>query len=200
MVQRLKKLRKEYLKLSQTEFGKQLGVSRDVIKNLELSCVEIKDYMVNLICQTFNVNEDWLRNGNEPIFIEKTDDILEQFLEEFELGDVAKDIIRSYIKLPKEEQRMFENFVAKLFKQMQEEEKQNNSHKAEVVENTCENSKNEEITNINEFKKQQEPKQEQELVKIIARGEGITYITKEEFEELKRNSTMLDPEDYDKYF
>ena len=83
---------------------------------------------------------------------------------------------------------------------MQEEEKQNNSHKAEVVENTCENSKNEEITNINEFKKQEEPKQEQELVKIIARGEGITYITKEEFEELKRNSTMLDPEDYDKYF
>ena len=33
--ERIRKLRKEHLKMSQTEFGERLGVSRSVINNLE---------------------------------------------------------------------------------------------------------------------------------------------------------------------
>ena len=33
------------------------------------------------------------------------------------------------------------------------------------------------------------------MVKIVARDEGVTYITKEEFEEIKRNSKELTPEE-----
>ena len=113
--QRLKELRKNILKLTLKDFGNEISLSPGALGDIENGRRILQDRHIKLICQTFNVNEDWLRNGNEPIFIEKTDDILEQFLEEFKLGDVAKDIIRSYIKLPKEEQRMFENFVAKLF-------------------------------------------------------------------------------------
>ncbi|MFR8874804.1 MAG: helix-turn-helix transcriptional regulator [Oscillospiraceae bacterium] len=50
--------------LSQTEFGKRLDVSRDVINNLELSRLK-KDpgALLRLICKTYNVNYGWLMNG-----------------------------------------------------------------------------------------------------------------------------------------
>jgi transcriptional regulator with XRE-family HTH domain len=50
-------------KLSQTEFGARLGVSRDVIANLETGRVEPSQVIINAICREFNVNEQWLRTG-----------------------------------------------------------------------------------------------------------------------------------------
>ena len=75
--ERLKCLRNELLgeKFTMKSFGEKLGVSGDVIKNIEYNRVEIKDHMIKLICQTFNVNEEWLRNGTEPIFKEDTEEI-----------------------------------------------------------------------------------------------------------------------------
>lgn len=41
---------------------------------------------------------------------------------------------------------------------------------------------------------------QQETVKIVARGEGVTEISQEEFDRITKNAIKLDPEDYDKYF
>ena len=59
---RAKQLR-QALGMTQTEFGEKLGVSKGVIVNLELSRVELKDMMINLICRTFKVNTLWLEKG-----------------------------------------------------------------------------------------------------------------------------------------
>lgn len=62
---RIKELRKS-LGLSQEEFGQTLGVSRDVIGNIEydrLKRPEQKEPIYKLICEKFNVNEAWLRTG-----------------------------------------------------------------------------------------------------------------------------------------
>lgn len=64
--ERVKELRKKHLKLSQTAFGEKLGVSRSVINNIELNALakpEQKLPLLKLICEKFNVNEDWLLNG-----------------------------------------------------------------------------------------------------------------------------------------
>ena len=37
-------------------------------------------------------------------------------------------------------------------------------------------------------------------VKIVARGEGITEISQEEFDRITKNAVKLDPKDYHKYF
>ena len=63
----IKELRND-LKLSQTEFGKKLGVSRDTINNLERNRVDIKDLIIKSICHEFNVNELWLRSGDGDMF------------------------------------------------------------------------------------------------------------------------------------
>ena len=62
MNERIRHLR-ESMGLSRAAFGKKLGVSGDVINNLERGRVEIKEPMIKLICKEFNVNEAWLRTG-----------------------------------------------------------------------------------------------------------------------------------------
>ena len=70
--ERIRELRKNHLRLSQTDFGDRLGVSRSVIKNIELNALARPDQklsLIKLICKEFSVNEDWLLNGNEPMFV-----------------------------------------------------------------------------------------------------------------------------------
>ncbi len=69
--ERVKTLRKQHLNLSQNEFGNILGVSRDVIANIELNRLSTplqNKSLLKLICIEFNVNEEWLKSGNGEIF------------------------------------------------------------------------------------------------------------------------------------
>lgn len=109
---RVKKLRKA-LNLSQTEFGKKLGVSKDVIANIELERVEIKELTINLICRTYNVNPLWLAEGEGDIFIETSESIIEDLASEYNLTDTEKKIISNFIKLPPEERKTVIDIVKK---------------------------------------------------------------------------------------
>lgn len=62
MPNRIKAVR-EALKLSQREFGEKLGVSRDVISNLEYDRVQPKELLLRHICQLYRVNPYWLESG-----------------------------------------------------------------------------------------------------------------------------------------
>ena len=59
---RIRQIRKSK-HLSQPTLGEFLGVSRDMISNIELGRVEPKDWLIKLLCTQFNVNEIWLRTG-----------------------------------------------------------------------------------------------------------------------------------------
>ena len=65
LYERIRELRKNYLHMSQTDFGERLGVSRSVIKNIELNALAKPDQklsLLKLICKEFSVNEEWLIN------------------------------------------------------------------------------------------------------------------------------------------
>ena len=111
--ERVKFLRKEELNLTQEEFGKKLGVSRDVIKNLELSLVDVKDYMVKLICLTFNVREEWLKRGKGSVFKDEEVNIFD-LLKEKGVNDIFLKIIKNYISLPKNDKTTINNYIKKL--------------------------------------------------------------------------------------
>ena len=71
--ERVRYLRKEYLKMTQTEFGKHLGVSRSVINNIELNYLsrpEKKISLFKLISKEFGVNEDWLLYGKGEMLVD----------------------------------------------------------------------------------------------------------------------------------
>lgn len=71
MNERIRMVREEF-HLSRAAFGKDLGVSGDVINNLERGRVEAKDPIIKLICSTYQVSEKWLRTGEGKMFIQKS--------------------------------------------------------------------------------------------------------------------------------
>lgn len=73
MTNRVKAIR-EALKLSQREFGEKLGVSRDVISNIEYGRVQPKELLLRHICQLYRVNEHWLETGEGEMFKENPEE------------------------------------------------------------------------------------------------------------------------------
>lgn len=71
MNERLKELRKK-LGLTQQEFAERLGIKRNAVTNYEVGRNEPADMVVSLICREFGVNEEWLRTGDGPQFVEIT--------------------------------------------------------------------------------------------------------------------------------
>lgn len=69
MCNRIRALR-EALRLSQRQFGEKLGVSRDVIGNLEYGRVEPKPLFLQHLCQLYKVNPVWLETGEGAMFEE----------------------------------------------------------------------------------------------------------------------------------
>lgn len=67
MKDRIKKLRKK-LDLTQREFAEKIGTSQNVLANYEIGRRNPSNSVINNICKTFNVNEEWLRNGIGDMF------------------------------------------------------------------------------------------------------------------------------------
>lgn len=68
MHERLKILRKK-LDLTQQEFAERIGSKRNTVAKYETEANTPSTAVVSLICREFNVNEDWLRNGNGEMFL-----------------------------------------------------------------------------------------------------------------------------------
>lgn len=64
---RIRRVR-EALNLSQREFGEKLGVSRDVISNIEYGRVQPKKLLLQHMCQLYRVNARWLETGEGEMF------------------------------------------------------------------------------------------------------------------------------------
>lgn len=69
--ERVKAIRKE-LGLTLESFGEKLGVGKSAISNIEKGYRNLTEQMFKSICREFNVNEEWLRNGTEPMFVDKS--------------------------------------------------------------------------------------------------------------------------------
>ena len=91
--ERLRKLRKT-LGLTQQEFADRLKVPRNTIGGYEVGKSNPSDAAVNNICNTFNVNEHWLRTGEGEMFIELTK---EEEIASF-IGGVLRDEDDSFKK------------------------------------------------------------------------------------------------------
>lgn len=112
--ERIKELRKVYLKLSQEKFGDMLGVNRDVINNIErnrLAKPEQKEPLYRLICETFKVNYKWLSSGEGEMFVTTKQSFLEKLSAEYGLSDTAQSIIECYLNLDDTQRTVVDNFI-----------------------------------------------------------------------------------------
>lgn len=106
---RIKSLRRQ-LKLSQTTFGEKLGVSRDVINNLENGRVEAKDLIIKTICSLFTVNEEWLRTGKGDMFIETKETALSKAADLLNLDETEQKFLSAYLSLEETQRHNFKEF------------------------------------------------------------------------------------------
>ena len=110
MNERIKELRKN-LNLTLEKFGKRLGVTKVTISNIENGNRNLTEQMLISICREFNVNENWLRNGEGEMFNSVPNSTMEQLRNEFHLDEFSFNLVYEYLKLPEEKR----NVVRELF-------------------------------------------------------------------------------------
>lgn len=115
---RLKKLR-EHLQMTQKQFAESIGISRPNLTNIETGKVQLADRNIKTICSVYNVNEDWLKNGNGEMFNDLSED------EEFDMlvgrlyaddDPFKKQVIKTMLTLDDEEWKFLEKMFNKIKK------------------------------------------------------------------------------------
>ena len=105
--ERIKYVR-ESLNLSQSKFGETMGVSRDVISNVELGRVEPKEYILRLICKTYRANYLYLTEEFGDPFVGVPEIIMD-------------DVIEEYVKLDEETRQSFKQYLFRVLEKAQKE-------------------------------------------------------------------------------
>ena len=113
MNERIRILRKS-LKLSQTAFGKRLGLKQTTIAGYETGGRIPNDAVISLLCREFSINESWLRTGNGDMSISPKHDILEELAMEYHLSDDSCALIRRFIELDESIQRAFVDYAVQV--------------------------------------------------------------------------------------
>lgn len=121
MKARIAELRKS-MNLTQDEFAKELGLSRNYIWMIEKGDRIPPDRTISDICRTFNVNPEWLRNGEGPMFMPDMDDETEYINEMLSavddpVVDVIKSIMKVYMALNDQDKKKVRDFVSKTKKE-----------------------------------------------------------------------------------
>ena len=127
MNKRVNELRK-LLGLSMEKFGEKLGVGKVAISLIESGKNNLTERNIVLICETFNVNECWLRNGTGDIFRKLTlEEEISSYLGKLLSGsnvnaDFQKRFIRALSRLNIEDWEVIEKFCDMLMEEKKEQE------------------------------------------------------------------------------
>ena len=109
--ERIRFLRKEYLQKSQTEFALLIGMKQTSVSSFEQIGATVTDQTIKSICFAVDgLNENWLRNGDKPMFLKTPTETIEQLKEKFHLDEFAYGFVSEYLKLDKEKRNLFQNF------------------------------------------------------------------------------------------
>lgn len=113
MNERIRKLRKT-LDLTQAVFAERIGMKQNSIALVESGKRNISDYALRVICREFNVNENWLQNGDGDMFNPDPASELDALAERYHLTDAARILIENFISLKPEQQDAVADFIQKV--------------------------------------------------------------------------------------
>ena len=115
--ERIRELRKKHLNMSMEVFGNRLGVSRDTINNIELNRLKKPDQKLSLyklICSEFNVREEWLLNGIEPMYASNEAEY-STLIDQIMTGEneFAKNIFKTFTSFDEKDWEALERMISK---------------------------------------------------------------------------------------
>ena len=126
---RIKYLRKNELKMTQTTFGKKIGLTGAAITRIEKGNNNASEQTLLSICREFNVNEEWLRTGKGEIFEELSSS--EQLMkytalllkeQDTETGNIIKNIIITYGQLDTTSKQVLKQIINKYIDNMKKDQ------------------------------------------------------------------------------
>lgn len=127
MNERIKALRKK-IKLTQQEFADKLNIKRGAVANYEIGRNEPIDAVISLICKTFHVNEEWLRNGIGEMFEDVPEEdekaaFVSSLLdaENDPFYKIIEEIMRTFDQLSPKSQEAIRDFSGKLLENLKKE-------------------------------------------------------------------------------
>ena len=96
--ERILKLRKEFLSMTQDNFGAKIGLKKSALSQIESGKNAVTEQTRILICSTFNVREAWLRDGEgEPFSVpDSRDEEIADFVAHA-LSDRSPEIQRTFL-------------------------------------------------------------------------------------------------------
>ena len=125
MNERIKKLRK-VLDLTQTEFGRRIGVKQNTVALIE-GGRKTSDQTIFAICREFNVSEEWLRTGEGEMFRTRSrDEEIAAFIGSITLrndpgDDFKRRLIHVLARLSVEDWRLLEDLADRLAEEAEKE-------------------------------------------------------------------------------
>ena len=118
MKNRLKELR-TVLGLNQEEFASALKIGRSTIANYEAGTRAPVASVISLIIQKWNVNEEWLRTGEGPMFVDVSRaDELARLIEDTmsdESGEIKRRIATAVLRLTPDQLRACTDWIKETF-------------------------------------------------------------------------------------
>lgn len=103
--ERLKYLRKQ-LQLTTRSFGASINMTGGSITNMENGLRNITDRTIRDICRVYNVNPDWLINGNEPMF--------EDAISDLNIAEEVKQLAKQYSLLNDKDRELVKGMINSL--------------------------------------------------------------------------------------
>lgn len=112
--ERIRKVRTS-LKLSLEVFGEKLGVTRAAMSNIERGQRSLTDQMAKAICREYNVNYDWLMNGEGEMFSDLPQTILDELCVQYDCDDLDRSMIQEYLKLDAVSRKVLKDYIKNVF-------------------------------------------------------------------------------------
>lgn len=96
--ERVREIRKA-LNLTLEKFGMKLGVGKQAISKIEKGENSVTDQMAISICREYNVNYDYLMNGDGEMFDTLPQTILEELCKQYDLDGFDKILLEMYLEM-----------------------------------------------------------------------------------------------------
>lgn len=112
--ERIRNIRKK-LNLTLEKFGGKLGVGKTAISNIEKGNRNLTEQMALSICREYNVNYDYLMDGEGEMFDGLPQTVLDELCVQYDLDDLDKSLVEMYLEMPEQVRDYLKQDIRKRF-------------------------------------------------------------------------------------
>lgn len=99
-------LRKDVLKLNQTDFAEAIGMKQRGVSYIEQSNATVTEKTIKAICLVYNISEAWLRDGTKPMRITEPTFSLDKFVKDHGGTELELETMKAYFELDPDIRKM----------------------------------------------------------------------------------------------